>query len=66
MSEFVFFVESPLLTAEKYAEKIGVSTDSVRSKISTGAIPTVKQGKHRLVNYALIVKQSLEAESCHK
>lgn len=62
MAEFVVFIESPLLTVEKYAEKVGVSVESVRSKVKNGHVPTVKQGKHRLINYALIVKQSVEAE----
>lgn len=61
MSNPVLYIDSPLLTFEKYAEKIGVTADSVRSKASLGHLPTVKQGRHRFVNYAAIVRAAWEA-----
>ena len=38
------------ITVEKYAEKTGVSIETVRGWIKTGKLPTVKVGKRRMVN----------------
>ena len=62
MTAPILYIDTPLMTISMYAEKIGVSVFSVKSKIAKGHIPTVKQGKNRLVNYALICRQCWEAE----
>lgn len=62
MAELVFFVESPYLTIEKYAKKVGFTVRTVEGQIANGHLPTVKHGKRLLINYALICKQALEAE----
>ena len=48
------------MTAEKYAEAVGIEIGVVKGWIQRGYIPTKKIGKRRLVNIALITKDHLE------
>ena len=62
MNKLIVHIDTPYMTAQQYAERVGLTPDSVRSKINLGHIPTVKQGRSRLVNFALLMKEALEAE----
>lgn len=62
MSTVVLQIASPFVTIKKYAEMIGVSTGSVEAKIKGGHLPTIKQGKNRLINVAKLTQMALEAE----
>lgn len=52
-------IESPEMTLEKYAEKVGVSKRTVDGWAERGYLPTVKIGKRRLVNVALRTSECL-------
>jgi len=46
----------PLLSRENFASFIGASLDTVRGWAQTDTIPTVKVGRHRLINIAKLTE----------
>ena len=56
-------VANPLvMTKERFCEVSGVDTGVLRGWIEKELIPTVRIGKHRLVNLALFERTLLEQE----
>ncbi|MGI1677550.1 MAG: helix-turn-helix domain-containing protein [Cellvibrionaceae bacterium] len=54
--EIPFFV-SPPMTTERYAQLQGLSVETVKNQVRQGTLPSVKQGKRRLINtYAIACK----------
>ncbi|WP_312483936.1 DNA-binding protein [Stutzerimonas nitrititolerans] len=49
-------------TVESWAERNGLSFDTARAWVYRGVIPTVKLGKRRMVNSALLRNWLLEQE----
>ena len=49
----------PVMAAERFAELVGVPPDVVRGWIDKGYIPTTTIGRWRLVNIALLTRESL-------
>jgi excisionase family DNA binding protein len=47
----------PLLSREQFASFAGITADTVRGWIQSHTIPSVKIGRHRLVNVALIIEE---------
>lgn len=52
----------PLVTRERFAELSGLEEGVVRGMIEKGHIPSVKLGRHRMVNLALVTRECLERE----
>ncbi|MAY15265.1 MAG: hypothetical protein CMI06_08005 [Oceanospirillaceae bacterium] len=52
----------PVVTKKLFAQLTGLSEDIVRGMVNRGHLPTVRIGRHRLINVALITKEALEAE----
>lgn len=52
----------PLVTKKLFSQMSGLTEETVRGMIERGHLPTVKVGKHRMVNVALIAKEALESE----
>lgn len=52
----------PLVTKKLFSQLTGLTEETIRGMIDRGHLPTVKVGKHRMVNVALITKEALEAE----
>jgi len=52
----------PLVTKRLFSQLTGLTEETIRGMIDRGHLPTVKIGKHRMVNVALITKEALEAE----
>ncbi len=52
----------PLVTKRKFSEMSGLTEETIRGMIERGHLPTMKIGKHRMVNVALITKEALESE----
>lgn len=52
----------PVMEREKFSNLIGVDLGVVNGWIDRGYLPTIKIGKHRLVNLALLTKECLEKE----
>ena len=50
--EISFSVLPPLLSREHFARYVGTTLDTVRGWAQTDTIPTVKVGRHRLINIA--------------
>ena len=46
----------PLLSREHFAAFIGTSLDTVRGWLQTNTIPSVKIGRQRFINIALLIK----------
>lgn len=53
---------SPFVTKRLFAESTGLTEETVRGMIDKGHLPSLKVGKHRLVNVALLTKAALESE----
>lgn len=52
----------PVMEREKFAQLVGVELGIVNGWIDRGYLPSIKIGKHRLVNLALLAKECLEKE----
>lgn len=52
----------PVMEREKFANLVGVDIGIVNGWIDRGHLPSIKIGKHRLVNLALLAKECLEKE----
>jgi|GEM_PF-840333 len=51
-----FSVLPPLLSRENFASFVGATLDTVRGWAQTDTIPTVKVGRHRLINIAKLTE----------
>jgi excisionase family DNA binding protein len=56
-------VMTPVMTKERFAELVGVEVGVVRGMLDRGYLPTVKIGRHRLINLAALQAQCLARES---
>ncbi|MCA6061682.1 helix-turn-helix domain-containing protein [Thalassolituus sp. ST750PaO-4] len=52
----------PIVTKRLFAQLTGLTEKTICGMVDRGHLPTVKIGKHRMVNVALITKEALEAE----
>jgi excisionase family DNA binding protein len=53
---------APLVTKARFSELSGLTEETLRGMIERGHLPTLKVGKHRLINLALLTKERLEQE----
>ena len=51
---------SPIVTKRYFSQLSGLTEDTVRGMIERGQLPSVKLGRHRMINIALLTKESLE------
>ncbi|MCW8829703.1 MAG: hypothetical protein OQK94_11705 [Gammaproteobacteria bacterium] len=51
---------TPLATKERFSEMTGLGVEVVRGMIEKGHLPTVKTGKYRLINLALLYQDLLK------
>lgn len=56
----LFPVFAPLATKERFAELTGLEVGVVRGMMDRGYLPTVKVGRHRLINIAAVHAACLE------
>ena len=52
----------PVVTKRLYAQLSGHTEETIRGMVERGHLPTVKIGKHRMINLALLTKECLENE----
>ena len=48
----------PVVTKRMFSEMSGLTEETIRGMIERGHLPTVKVGKHRMINVALLTKES--------
>lgn len=58
----IILLATPVMTQERFAQLTGLTEGQVRGMIEKGHLPSVKIGKPRLVNIALISQNALEGE----
>jgi len=58
-----FSVLPPLLSREHFASYVGTTLDTVRGWAQTNTIPTVKVGRHRLINIAKLTEDLTSGKS---
>lgn len=51
-----------LISQEKFAEAVGLTDGVVNNWVGRGYLPTVKIGKHRLINLLLLNKRLQDGE----
>lgn len=52
----------PVMDKTRFSELTGIDAGVVQGWIERGYIPTIKLGKHRLINMALLVNQCAEGD----
>lgn len=53
---------APLVTKALFSTMSGLSEEILRGMIERGHLPSMKIGKHRMINVALLTKECLEQE----
>lgn len=53
-------IEAPVMTKALFAKKVGLTEETIRGMINSKALPTVKRGKHRLINIAALTAECLQ------
>ncbi|HEX7047769.1 MAG TPA: hypothetical protein VF275_09405 [Gammaproteobacteria bacterium] len=56
-------VATPVMTKERFADLVGVEVGVVRGMLDRGYLPSVKIGRHRLVNVAALQARCLKGDS---
>jgi excisionase family DNA binding protein len=52
----------PVVTKTLFSQLSGLSEEIIRGMIERGHLPSVKIGRHRMINLALLTKESLNYE----
>lgn len=60
MSSTNVAIETPVMTKEMFAKKVGLSEQTIKGMVYANSLPTVKCGKHRLINIAALTTACLE------
>lgn len=55
-------VIGPIVTKEMFSAATGLRVDQVRGMMSNGYLPTLKVGKHRMINIALLTQECLQED----
>lgn len=50
---------TPVMTKERFAELVGVEVGVVRGMLDRGHLPSIKIGRHRLINLAMLQMRCL-------
>lgn len=53
---------APIVTKARFSEMSGLTEETLRGMIERGHLPTLKVGKHRMINVALLTKECLEQD----
>lgn len=53
---------TPIVTKARFSEMSGLTEETLRGMIERGHLPTLKVGKHRMINVALLTKECLEQD----
>lgn len=53
---------APIMTKARFSEISGLSEETLRGMIERGHLPTLKVGKHRTINVALLTKECLDQD----
>ena len=59
----IILLATPVMTQERFAELTGLTEGQVRGMIEKGHLPSLKIGKPRLVNMALLSKDAMDQEN---
>ncbi len=50
----------PIVTKARFSLLSGLTEEVIRGMVEKGHIPSVKVGRHRMINLALLTKETLE------
>jgi hypothetical protein len=53
-------IDVPVMSQEVFAHKVGLTPDTVRGMVEKQSLPTVKKGRHRLINIAALTSDCLQ------
>lgn len=53
---------TPIVTKARFSEMSGLTEETLRGMIERGHLPTLKIGKHRMINVALLTQECLEQD----
>lgn len=60
--KFDLCLSAPLMTKNKFSELSGLSEEIIRGMVDRGHLPSMKIGKHRMINIAVLQRECLEQE----
>lgn len=60
---FLFAAPVPFMTRERFAALTGLEEGVLRGMMDRGHLPTLKVGRRRVINLALLVRQCEAAQS---
>ena len=52
----------PVVTKRRFSGMSGLTEETIRGMAERGHLPTIKVGRHRMINVAAITRDALEAE----
>jgi len=52
----------PVVTKARFSEMSGLTEETLRGMIERDHLPTLKVGKHRMINVALLTKECLDQD----
>lgn len=55
-----FLVIPPEMTKAEYAKLVNLEVGVINNQVARGILPSVKRGRHRLVNTAKIYQENIE------
>ncbi|PHQ27421.1 hypothetical protein CLH62_07595 [Marinobacter guineae] len=58
----IILLATPVMTQDRYAQLTGLTEGQVRGQIEKGHLPSLKVGRVRMVNIALLSQAALEQE----
>jgi hypothetical protein len=58
-SQFPLVLDSPVMSQEKFAEKLQLTPGVVRGLVQTKQLPTKKIGRYRFINIAALTAECL-------
>ncbi|MGM0769963.1 MAG: hypothetical protein ACQEV6_18285 [Pseudomonadota bacterium] len=58
----IILLATPVMTQERYSQLTGLTEGQVRGQIEKGHLPSLKIGRVRMVNIALLSQQAMDKE----
>lgn len=58
----LILIATPVMTQERFSQLSGLTEGQVRGQIEKGHLPSIKVGRVRLVNVAVLSRDALEQE----
>lgn len=62
LGHVVLGVGVPVMTQERFADLVGIDLGVLQNWVNRGYLPTIKIGRHRLINLVVLARECSEIE----